>query len=336
MSTQIICVPTKRGFSHLHPTPGKGKLHAFSMIASATAAEETGVSEQELQGPLIRFGLHVSPTAVRYGSLISIVIEHIARPNVAAMFRRRFIGSGLQPFIRTTGCNPLRLYHGALIMVVQVVGAIAMIVRVYALYERSRYILAMLVFLAVGANAVGFWVVSSIPSSASVVVPAPAQEPLIGCPDSGFLSPDQSLYLAVAWGGQLLFDVVVFGLTFWRSVPSILREFRSESSSACANKAGRVMSAANIGNITALLVASDNVKDVTPGFTNVGLISSAITSECLCLDTGVTWHRDDDDRAVSVAWWLASKSRTKRCIPGVTVTLHAKRRTRYEWDYNFS
>ncbi|KAI6127953.1 hypothetical protein EDD16DRAFT_220756 [Pisolithus croceorrhizus] len=117
------------------------------------------------------------------------------------MSRRRFIGSGLQAFIRTTGCTPLRLYHGALIMVVQVVGAIAMIVRVYALYDRSRYILAMLVFLA-------------------VVVPAPTQEPLIGCPDSGFLSPDQSLYLAVAWGGQLLFDVVVFGLTFWRSVHS--------------------------------------------------------------------------------------------------------------------
>ncbi|KAI6127954.1 hypothetical protein EDD16DRAFT_1551216 [Pisolithus croceorrhizus] len=29
------------------------------------------------------------------------------------------------------------------------------------------------------------------------------------------------------------------------------------------------MSVANIGNIIALLVASDNVKDVTPGFTNV-------------------------------------------------------------------
>ncbi|KAI6158557.1 hypothetical protein EDD17DRAFT_1002047 [Pisolithus thermaeus] len=126
----------------------------------------------------------------------------------------------------------------------RVVGAIAMIVRVYALYDRSRYILAMLVFLAVGANAIGFLVVSSIPSS-------------------------------------LLFDVVVFGLTFWRSVHS--RTPGQKNVSDVLLRDGSlyfaVMSVANIGNIIALLVASDNVKDVTPGFTNI--VSATLISRLM-------------------------------------------------------
>ncbi|KAI6097995.1 hypothetical protein EV401DRAFT_1029485 [Pisolithus croceorrhizus] len=204
----------------------------------------------------------------------------------------------------------------------RVVGAIAMIVRVYALYERSRYILAMLVFLAVGANAVGFWVVSSIPSSASVVVPAPAQEPLIGCPDSGFLSPDQSLYLAVAWGGQLLFDVVVFGLTFWRSVHC--RTPGQNNISDVLLRDGSlyfaVMSAANIGNITALLVASDNVKDVTPGFTNV--ISATMISRLML-------NLRDSSISVSAAASFPPLSRPSafaltRGLPGIETTTTAQ------------
>ncbi|KAI6159147.1 hypothetical protein EDD17DRAFT_1616089 [Pisolithus thermaeus] len=184
---------------------------------------------------------------------------------------------------------------------------LAMIVRVYALYERSRYILAMLVFLAVGANAVGFWVVSSIPSSASVVVPAPAQEPLIGCPDSGFLN------LAVAWGGQLLFDVVVFGLTFWRSV-----HCRTPGQNNISDVLLRdVMSAANIGNITALL---DNVKDVTPGFTNV--ISATMISRLML-------NLRDSSISVSAAASFPPLSRPSafaltRGLPGIETTTTAQ------------
>ncbi|KAI6104294.1 hypothetical protein F5141DRAFT_180595 [Pisolithus sp. B1] len=265
------------------------------------------------------------PFAIFVANRYLTVLGHV--PSSLYWFWSPAVHSNYRPSFNTTHrCNPLRLYHGALIMVVQVVGAIAMIVRVYALYERSRYILAMLVFLAVGANAVGFWVVSSIPSSASVVVPAPAQEPLIGCPDnlSGIetLTRGRSLYLAVAWGGQLLFDVVVFGLTFWRSVHS-----RTPGQSNISDVLLRdgslyfaVMSAANIGNITALLVASDNVKDVTPGFTNV--ISATMISRLML-------NLRDSSISVSAAASFPPLSRPSafaltRGLPGIETTTTAQ------------
>ncbi|KAI6041118.1 hypothetical protein EDC04DRAFT_2672088, partial [Pisolithus marmoratus] len=75
-----------------------------------------------------------------------------------------------------------------------------MIMRVYALYERSRCVLAILVFMAAGMTVVAFWAVTS----AAVVNPVPTQQHLIGCP-GGPLSFAKGIYLSAAWGGLLLF-----------------------------------------------------------------------------------------------------------------------------------
>ncbi|KAI6145746.1 hypothetical protein EDD17DRAFT_1652709 [Pisolithus thermaeus] len=84
-------------------------------------------------------------------------------------------------------CSPLALYDGISIIVVQTIGAIIMTMRIYALYERNRCVLTILVLLAVGAIAVGLWVVLLLPSVPTAVA-VPTQEPQIGCPGKGALS----------------------------------------------------------------------------------------------------------------------------------------------------
>ncbi|KAI6138435.1 hypothetical protein EDD17DRAFT_1674022 [Pisolithus thermaeus] len=88
-------------------------------------------------------------------------------------------------------CSPLTLYDGISIIVVQTIGAIIMTMRIYALYERNRCVLTILVLLAVGAITVGLWVVFLLPS-VPMAVAVPTQEPQIGCPGMGAFSSDDT------------------------------------------------------------------------------------------------------------------------------------------------
>ncbi|KAI6142603.1 hypothetical protein BKA82DRAFT_4189048 [Pisolithus tinctorius] len=157
-------------------------------------------------------------------------------------------------------CKPLMLYDSATIVVVQVICGVVMIMRVYALYERSRCVLALLLWVAVCGIVVGGWAFSSLPSTPPAVL-APTQAPSIG-------------YVAAAWSGQLLFDALVFGLTLWRSVYS--RTPRRRSITDVLLRDGAVMSAANLGNIIALL---DNVKNIADSFTSI--ISATMISRLM-------------------------------------------------------
>ncbi|KAI5997281.1 hypothetical protein F5J12DRAFT_852033 [Pisolithus orientalis] len=140
--------------------------------------------------------------------------------------------------------------------------AVVMIMRVYALYERSRHVLAVLLFVVVGAIAVGAWALSSSSSSSLCCsgINTGASDRL-SWKGVSHLRP---VNMAAAWGGQLLFDVVVFGLTLWRSVYSRIPGKRSISDVLLRD--GGVMSVVNIGNIVTLL---DGIKDVASGITNV-------------------------------------------------------------------
>lgn len=172
------------------------------------------------------------------------------------------------------------LYDSATIVVVQVICGVVMIMRVYALYERSRCVLALLLWVAVCGIVVGGWAFSSLPSTPPAVL-APTQAPSIGCPANGSLTSGQGLDVAAAWSGQLLFDALVFGLTLWRSVYSRTPRRRSITDvllrDGCLYFA--VMSAANLGNIIALLVANDNVKNIADSFTSI--ISATMISRLM-------------------------------------------------------
>lgn len=177
-------------------------------------------------------------------------------------------------------CRPLSMFDGASIIVVQAIGGIIMIMRIYALYERDRCVLAILVFLAVGAIAVGCWAVVALPPPPAVVL-VPTQEPLIGCAGKGYLSSEEASYLSAAWGGQLLFDVVIFGLTLWRSMFARMPGKRNISDILLRDGIlyFAVMSAANIGNIITILVANENIKKAAIGFTTV--ISATMISRLM-------------------------------------------------------
>ncbi|KIM59360.1 hypothetical protein SCLCIDRAFT_1217700 [Scleroderma citrinum Foug A] len=98
---------------------------------------------------------------------------------------------------------------------------------------------------------------------------ASSSDSMSQCPHSLSLSSKQSAHLisdvAVAWSGQLVFDIVVFVLTAWKSC-----YLRTPGRGTVANvflRDGAMLAAANGVNIVVLL--SDCLKGSTGGCTNV-------------------------------------------------------------------
>ncbi|TFY66696.1 hypothetical protein EVG20_g4394 [Dentipellis fragilis] len=91
----------------------------------------------------------------------------------------------------------LTLYHSILVMVLQVLTAVLMIMRMYALYNRNRYILAtMLVVIAAGIA----WIITVEVKSAAL----------------GLITDSEGEHIAAAWTALLLFDTTVFVLTMYK------------------------------------------------------------------------------------------------------------------------
>ncbi|KIM57173.1 hypothetical protein SCLCIDRAFT_1143614 [Scleroderma citrinum Foug A] len=121
------------------------------------------------------------------------------------------IDSDLSQFTR---CNSLFEFFQVEISVVQVIGAVIMTMRVYALYGNSRRILIFLVMYLLGAGVVGFVGLSQQSPTA------------LGVCDSQFISRSttsniiygSSTDIALIWIGQLIFDVFVFLLTLLQTL----------------------------------------------------------------------------------------------------------------------
>ncbi|KAI6097505.1 hypothetical protein F5141DRAFT_1053072, partial [Pisolithus sp. B1] len=170
-------------------------------------------------------------------------------------------------------CSGLQLFNGIVILVLQLVGGMIMTARVYAFYDKDRRILSLLV--AVGVICVGIccWALSFPPSESTAV----AQGTYAGCPDlttsveasrrCKFVHVPMHMYLmhafgldwAVVWGGQLLFDTLVFTLTFRKLIS--VRSLGKWSYMALSLRDGAlyfaVMTATNVANIVAYLVIAD-------------------------------------------------------------------------------
>ncbi|KAI5997283.1 hypothetical protein F5J12DRAFT_852049 [Pisolithus orientalis] len=144
------------------------------------------------------------------------------------------------------------VYEQITILIVQIVGAVIMIIRVYALYQKSRRVLVFLVSIALAA--IGIACVSVMPVviathdnhdfisswamlddmvsglfchprlNTSPAVPTPALR--YGC--NVPITYDQwvsllplstpQMNMAIAWSGQMVFDAIVFVLTLWRTL----------------------------------------------------------------------------------------------------------------------
>ncbi|KDR72739.1 hypothetical protein GALMADRAFT_229002 [Galerina marginata CBS 339.88] len=113
-------------------------------------------------------------------------------------------------------CHQLQSFHQYLAIVIQLVVACMMIMRMYALYERSRKVLALHIGVAVAAVAIGCWSVLGGKSEKSPDVLVP-----VGC---GATLTHNQLFswsdsgLGAAWGGMLVFDALVFGMTLYKSL----------------------------------------------------------------------------------------------------------------------
>ncbi|KAI5994908.1 hypothetical protein F5J12DRAFT_409091 [Pisolithus orientalis] len=132
--------------------------------------------------------------------------------------------------------------------------------RVYAFHNRDRRVLSLLVVIATIPVGVACWGLSIRPLPPPSYKIATAQVTHTGCPDPE--TPVQASSWAAAWGGQMLFDALVFTLTLRKLISS--RSLGKRTFTALALRDGAlyfaVMTVANVPNITTFLVMSDPFK----------------------------------------------------------------------------
>ncbi|KAJ7886802.1 hypothetical protein B0H14DRAFT_2696799 [Mycena olivaceomarginata] len=109
----------------------------------------------------------------------------------------------------------LHVYHEWFAVVTQTIIGVMLILRTYALYERNKRVLGLMVFVSLGVIGTSAWSIIAGP------VAKPGDEVLqldlyIGC--SSGISFSQSIGLASAWGGMGLFDSTIFILTLYKAL----------------------------------------------------------------------------------------------------------------------
>ncbi|KAK6984894.1 hypothetical protein R3P38DRAFT_3103492 [Favolaschia claudopus] len=112
-------------------------------------------------------------------------------------------------------CRVFHDYHQWFAVISQVIIGVMLIFRTYALYERNRRILGLMIFVAAGVIGVGAWAVVAGPT------PKPGDEVAqlalySGC--STGVSSSQAVGLAAAWAGMGVFDCTIFILTLYRAL----------------------------------------------------------------------------------------------------------------------
>ncbi|KAJ7646280.1 hypothetical protein DFH06DRAFT_1300641 [Mycena polygramma] len=109
-------------------------------------------------------------------------------------------------------CRVFRAYHQYFALLSQVLVAIILIMRTYALYERDRRILSSTILGTLGAFVFAVYILLTGNNLDSL---SPQLE-TIGCPLA--TSHSKSLRLAAAWSSMLLFDVTIFALTLFKAL----------------------------------------------------------------------------------------------------------------------
>ncbi|KAJ6518380.1 hypothetical protein DFH09DRAFT_1287588 [Mycena vulgaris] len=109
-------------------------------------------------------------------------------------------------------CKAFRAYHQYFALLSQVLVAVMLIMRTFALYGRNKMILAFMILITLGAFAFAIWVFLS----GTEVHTLSPEIAAFGCPLG---TPHaKSLRLATAWSGMLVFDVMIFGLTLFKAL----------------------------------------------------------------------------------------------------------------------
>ncbi|KAK0489519.1 hypothetical protein EDD18DRAFT_1359413 [Armillaria luteobubalina] len=175
-------------------------------------------------------------------------------------------------------CLKLQMYHQYLVIVVQIVVAVMLIMRTYALYDRSRKILIVQICVTLTAIGLGAYSVASGKKSSPDETPADVT-PFIGCSTS--LTKDSAVRLGIAWCGMLVFDIMVFALTLHKALQ--LQRAGGVSLLTLLLRDGSVyfgvIIASNLANILTFFLGDARIRGVVTTFTNV--ISSTMLSRLM-------------------------------------------------------
>ncbi|KAI6011349.1 hypothetical protein EDC04DRAFT_775918 [Pisolithus marmoratus] len=158
-------------------------------------------------------------------------------------------------------CETISAYNKYVIIIVQIIGGIVMIIRVYALYMKSKR-----------------WAILSPLPATTRPVPTPPLRHGCNVPTTY----EAAERIAIAWSGQMTFDAVVFVLTLWRTLH--IPRLGSRSLLDVFIRDGvlyfGLMTCVNAANITIFLVCNTSpTKSLIAGFTNA--ISSTMVSRLM-------------------------------------------------------
>ncbi|KAF8206931.1 hypothetical protein K438DRAFT_416822 [Mycena galopus ATCC 62051] len=126
--------------------------------------------------------------------------------------RRLLASPARHPLTILELCRVFRAYHQYFALISQVLVAVMLIMRTFALYERSKKILALTILVTLGAFVFAAWILLT----GNDLDTLSAQIDAFGCPIG--TSHSKSLRLGAAWSGMLVFDVTIFGLTLFKAL----------------------------------------------------------------------------------------------------------------------
>ncbi|KAJ7636459.1 hypothetical protein FB45DRAFT_906646 [Roridomyces roridus] len=137
----------------------------------------------------------------RYSSLLGVipmVFQYTMTTRDPAKYPVRFL------------CHALRSYHQNFALISQILVGVILVIRTYALYERSKKVLALMLLVVTGSTVSALRLLFT-KTDLNELSPVAAS---FACP---FGEPHaERLRLAECWAGLLVFDVTIFSLTLYK------------------------------------------------------------------------------------------------------------------------
>ncbi|KAJ7624336.1 hypothetical protein DFH06DRAFT_755755 [Mycena polygramma] len=162
-------------------------------------------------------------------------------------------------------CLGLESYHQYFIIASQIMIGAMLILRTYAIYERSKRVLTLMITVTVAAVAVGLWSVLT-----GKAVDKSTNLPLyFGC--NYPTSREQGLSLAAAWAGVAVFDCMIFLLTLYK-VFSRRRPNSTDLLTVLLRDGSvyfGVMVMSNVSNILTFVLGTSYTRGIATTFTNI-------------------------------------------------------------------
>ncbi|KAJ7429740.1 hypothetical protein B0H11DRAFT_1024992 [Mycena galericulata] len=221
--------------------------------------------------------------ANRYGTLLGnlpVVVQYFWSKNSTP---QKALTCGQIPLVNgplilitfTSRCQHLGSYHQYFIIATQIMVGAMLILRTYALYERNKRVLALMLTVTIGAVIVGLWSVITGKSRDT-------QDDLrlyLGC--NLAISEAQGVSLASAWAGVAAFDCMIFLLTLFKVFSQ--RRTRGVDLLTVLLRDGSmyfgVMFMSNLSNILTLVLGSPYTRGIATTFTNI--ISSVMITRLM-------------------------------------------------------